>query len=201
MKKIFLCFSFIGALTLPANASVSANVNFATDYIWRGMTQTGEEPAISGGFDYSAESGFYAGIWGSNVNFSDGAGSELDVYFGYAIETESGVGIDISYVDFTYPGATNLDFEEIGIALSYGDLGIGYYSGQSGAPDYMDVSYAFGDISVSYGDYDTYGSNFLISYGFGCGGYDCSFAYSDFSSDSEDLMDEDALVFAVGASF
>ena len=49
MKKIFLCFSFIGALTLPANASVSANVSFATDYIWRGMTQTGEEPAISGG--------------------------------------------------------------------------------------------------------------------------------------------------------
>ena len=40
MKKIFLCFSFIGALTLPANASVSANVSFATDYIWRGMTQT-----------------------------------------------------------------------------------------------------------------------------------------------------------------
>ena len=202
MKKIFLCFSFIGALTLPANASVSANVSFATDYIWRGMTQTGEEPAISGGFDYSAESGFYAGIWGSNVNFNiDGAGSELDVYFGYALETESGVGIDLSYVDFTYPGATNLDFEEIGIALSYGDLGIGYYSGQSGAPDYMDVSYAFGDISFSYGDYDTYGSNFLISYGFGCGDYDCSFAYSDFSSDSEDLMDEDALVFAVGASF
>ena len=73
--------------------------------------------------------------------------------------------------------------------------------GQSGAPDYMDVSYAFGDISFSYGDYDTYGTNFLISYGFGCGSYDCSFAYSDFSSDSEDLMDEDALVFAVGASF
>ena len=97
MKKIFLCFSFIGALTLPANASVSANVSFA--------------------------------------------------------------------------------------------------------PDYMDVSYAFGDISFSYGDYDTYGSNFLISYGFDCSNYDCSFAYSDFSSDSEDLRDEDALVFAVGASF
>ena len=68
MKKIFLCFSFIGALTLPANASVSANVSFATDYIWRGMTQTGEEPAISGGFDYSAESGFYAGIWLSLIH-------------------------------------------------------------------------------------------------------------------------------------
>ena len=54
MKKLFLCFSLMGALTLPAFASVSANVGFATDYIWRGMTQTGDEPAISGGFDYAS---------------------------------------------------------------------------------------------------------------------------------------------------
>ena len=201
MKKLFLFFSLIGALSLPSFASVSANVSFATDYIWRGMTQTGEEPAISGGFDYAADGGFYAGIWGSNVNFSEGAGSELDVYFGYAFETESGIGIDISYVDFIYPGDTALDFQEIGIGLTYGDFGLGYYSGQDGAADYMDFSYALGDVTFSYGDYDTFGSNILISYGFGCGEYDCSFAYSDFSSDSEDLMDEDALVFAVGASF
>lgn len=201
MKKIFICFSLIGALTMPALASVSANVGFATDYIWRGMTQTGEEPAISGGFDYADDSGIYAGIWGSNVNFSEGAGSELDVYFGYAFETDSGIGIDISYVDFIYPGDTGLDFQEIGIALSYEDLGFGYYAGQDGSPDYMDLSYLFGDISFSYGDYDTFGSNILVSYGFGCGEYECSFAYSDFSADSEDFMDEDALVFAVGASF
>ena len=201
MKKLFLFFSLIVAISLPSFASVSANVSFATDYIWRGMTQTGEEPAISGGFDYAADGGFYAGIWGSNVNFSEGAGSELDVYFGYAFETESGIGIDISYVDFIYPGDTALDFQEIGIGLTYGDFGLGYYSGQDGAADYMDFSYALGDVTFSYGDYDTFGSNILISYGFGCGEYDCSFAYSDFSSDSEDLMDEDALVFAVGASF
>ena len=124
MKKLLL---LVGMLAMPSFAAVSANVAFTSDYVWRGMTQS-DGPAIQGGFDYEAEGGFYAGIWGSNVNFSDGAGSELDVYFGYALETESGVGIDISYVDFTYPGATDLDFEEIGIALSYGDLGLGYYS-------------------------------------------------------------------------
>ena len=201
MKKSFICFSLMCLLAVPSFASVSANVAFATDYIWRGMTQTGDDPAMSGGFDYSADSGFYAGIWGSNVGFSEGAGSELDVYFGYAFETESGIGIDVSYVDFMYPGDTGLDFQEIGVALSYEDFGLGYYSGQDGAPDYMDVSYSLSDFTFSYGDYDTYGSNFLISYGFACGKYDCSLAYSDFSSDSEDLMDEDALVFAVGASF
>ena len=144
-------------IALPSLAGVSANVSFATDYIWRGMTQTGGDPAISGGFDYANDGGFYAGIWGSNVGFSEdenglGAGSELDFYFGYGFETEAGLGIDISYVDFMYPGATSLDFQEIGVALSYGDFGVGYYSGQDGAPDYMDLSYSMGDFSVSYGD-------------------------------------------------
>jgi uncharacterized protein (TIGR02001 family) len=76
MKKLLL---LVGILSLPTFASVSANVAFASDYIWRGMTQT-DGPAISGGFDYAADGGFYAGIWGSNVNFNDGAGSELDYY-------------------------------------------------------------------------------------------------------------------------
>ena len=31
MKKLFLCFSLIGALTLPAFASLSVSVSFAKD--------------------------------------------------------------------------------------------------------------------------------------------------------------------------
>jgi uncharacterized protein (TIGR02001 family) len=196
----FLTVLLTGFIAVPSFAGVSANVAFASDYIWRGMTQTGSDPALSGGFDFESESGFYAGIWGSNVSFSEGAGSELDTYFGYGFSLGE-VGVDISYVDFGYPGDSGLDFQEIGVALSYGDFGVGYYSGQDGAPDYMDLSYSMGDFSVSYGDYDTYGTNFALGYGFACGEYDCGLTYSDFSSDSVDLMDEDALVFSVSASF
>ena len=196
----FLTVLLTGFIAVPSFAGVSANVAFASDYIWRGMTQTGSDPALSGGFDFESESGFYAGIWGSNVSFSEGAGSELDTYFGYGFSLGE-VGVDVSYVDFGYPGDSGLDFQEIGVALSYGDFGVGYYSGQDGAPDYMDLSYSMGDFSVSYGDYDTYGTNFALGYGFTCGEYDCGLTYSDFSSDSVDLMDEDALVFSVSASF
>ena len=196
----FLTVLLTGFIALPSFAGVSANVAFASDYIWRGMTQTGSDPALSGGFDFESESGFYAGIWGSNVSFSEGAGSELDTYFGYGFSLGE-VGVDVSYVDFGYPGDSGLDFQEIGVALSYGDFGVGYYSGQDGAPDYMDLSYSMGDFSVSYGDYDTYGTNYALGYGFACGEYDCGLTYSDFSSDSVDLMDEDALVFSVSASF
>tara|TARA_B100001093_G_C26819217_1_gene1011152 strand:+ start:1535 stop:2125 length:591 start_codon:yes stop_codon:yes gene_type:complete len=196
MKKLLLLLTMI---SLPSYSDVSANVSFASDYIWRGMSQS-DGPAIQGGFDFAAESGFYAGLWGSNVNFNDGAGSELDYYFGYGFEAGS-IGVDIGYLAYDYPkNETGLDFEEIYVGLSMGDLGLLFAMGQDGAPDYTEVSYGIGAVSLSYGQYDDYGDNLGISYGFGCGSYDCALTYSDFSDDGYG-GDEDALVFSVSASF
>ena len=196
MKKILILLTMI---SLPSYSDVSANVSFASDYIWRGMTQS-DGPAIQGGFDYAAENGFYAGIWGSNVNFNDGAGSELDYYFGYGFDAGS-IGVDIGYLAYDYPkNETGLDFEEIYVGLSMGDLGLLFAMGQDGAPDYTEVSYGIGAVSLSYGQYDDYGDNLGISYGFGCGSYDCALLYSDFSDDGYG-GDEDALVFSVSARF
>jgi hypothetical protein len=196
MKKLLILA--VGIVSLPSFASVSANVSFASDYIWRGMTQT-DAPAISGGFDYAAESGFYAGIWGSNVNFGGGAGSELDLYFGYGFDVGS-IGVDVGYIEYTYPeNVEDLDFDETYVGFSYGDLGLSFAFGDY---DYTEVSYALGDVSFSYGDYEDYGDNFAVSYGFTCGSYDCALTYSDFSNDgvAYGTEDEDALVFSVSAS-
>ena len=196
MKKLLLLLTMI---SLPSFASVSANVSIASDYIWRGMTQS-DGIAVSGGFDYESDSGFYAGIWGSNVNFNDsGNGAEFDYYFGYGFEM-GGIGVDLGYVAFDYPENTEgLDFEEIVLGLSMGDLGLTYASGVDGASDYLEVSYAIGAVGVSYGQYDDYGDNLAISYGFSCGSYDCGIGYYDFSDDGYG-GDEDALVFSVSAS-
>ena len=196
MKKLLILA--VGIVSLPSFASVSANVSFASDYIWRGMTQT-DAPAISGGFDYAAENGFYAGIWRSNVNFGGGAGSELDLYFGYGFEVGS-IGVDVGYIEYTYPeNVEDLDFDETYVGFSYGDLGLSFAFGDY---DYTEVSYALGDVSFSYGDYEDYGDNFAVSYGFTCGSYDCALTYSDFSNDgvAYGTEDEDALVFSVSAS-
>ena len=68
------------------------------------MTQS-DGIAVSGGFDYESDSGFYAGIWGSNVNFNDsGNGAEFDYYFGYGFEM-GGIGVDLGYVAFYAVGA------------------------------------------------------------------------------------------------
>ena len=193
MKNFLLVIMSLASVS--SYAGVSANVSFTTDYIWRGMTQS-DGPAVQGGFDYEADSGFYAGFWGSNVNFNNGAGSELDYYFGYATEVGS-VGVDVGYISYEYIDSTpDATFDETYLGLSFGDFGVSFAFGDY---DYTEVSYALGDVSFSYGDYDGYGSNFLISYGFSCGSYDCGLAYSDFSDDGYGA-DEDALVFSVSAS-
>ena len=196
MKKLLILA--VGILSLPSFASVSANVSFTSDYIWRGMTQS-DAPAIQGGFDFAAENGFYAGIWGSNVNFNNGAGSELDLYFGYGTEI-GGVGVDVGYISYEYIDSDpDVTFEEIYLGLSKGDFGLSFAFGQDGAPDYTEVSYSFAGVDFAYGEYDDVGNNFSISKGFSCGSYDCAVAYTDFS-DKGYGADEDALVFSVSAS-
>jgi len=111
----------------------SANMTLATDYIFRGVSQTSQDPAIQGGIDYSIDTGFYdigwyAGVWASNIDFDaadDGnranAGAiEIDAYTGIAGDL-MGVGWDVGFLQYWYPGShENLeyDFWEV-----YGSLG------------------------------------------------------------------------------
>tara|TARA_E500000178_G_scaffold264561_1_gene261765 strand:- start:2272 stop:2865 length:594 start_codon:yes stop_codon:yes gene_type:complete len=196
MKKLLL---LVGILAMPSFAAVSANVAFASDYVWRGMTQS-DAPAIQGGFDFEAESGFYAGIWGSNVNFSDGAGSELDYYFGYGFSVGD-LGIDIGYVAFDYPKNTlGLDFEEIVLGFSLGNFGLTHAMGQDDFTDYTEISYGMGPVSVAYGTYDEMSDNITISYGFSCGAYDCGITAYDMTDEGYSGVDEDGIYFSISAS-
>ncbi|GIR08949.1 MAG: hypothetical protein CM15mP19_07450 [Gammaproteobacteria bacterium] len=121
MKKGMM--TIVMFLTLYTFGEVSSNFTFSSNYFWRGMTQTMDSPAYSGGFDYSHESGFYAGTWGSNVSFG-GAGLELDLYAGYAGETESGIGYDFGYINYAYPEVDDADFSEMYGSLSYEGFGL-----------------------------------------------------------------------------
>lgn len=199
MKKGMM--TIVMFLTLYTFGEVSSNFTFSSNYFWRGMTQTMDGPAYSGGFDYSHESGFYAGTWGSNVAFG-GAGLELDLYAGYAGETEGGFGYDIGYIQYAYPETDGLNFSEMYGSMSYEAFGFTYYLGDEFG-DYYEFSYGVGPVSFSYGDYEDTGSNYLISYAFSLlGKYDASVSYSSFmAEDMSELEDEDGLFFTVGASF
>mgnify|MGYP005628679357 FL=1 len=108
-------------INLPG--SFSGSMGFVTDYRFRGVTQTDEEMAIQGSFDWAHEKGYYFGVWGSNVDFgSQGNGNtEFDIYAGVAREYY-GITFDVGGIWYTYPGATEnlaLDYVELMFGMSH----------------------------------------------------------------------------------
>lgn len=108
------------AATSIAQAELSANIGATSNYIWRGVTQTSDDAAVSGGIDYADESGMYAGTWVSNVT----GGEEIDFYAGFGGEAE-GVGYDVGLIYYAYPSATDADFTEIYGSASFGPATVG----------------------------------------------------------------------------
>jgi len=94
-----------------------------SNYIFRGVSQTDDDPAVQGSFEYKHPVGFYTGVWGSNVDDSVSEGNvELDLYAGFRKEIAEGLGLDLSIIYYWYPGdsqSTQRDYVEGHVGLSY----------------------------------------------------------------------------------
>jgi uncharacterized protein (TIGR02001 family) len=97
--------------------SFSGSLGVTTDYVFRGVSQTAEDPAVQGGLEASCGR-FYFGFFGSNVDFGDDGNVEMDLYAGYKTTTGP-VSWDIGVIYYGYPGgASNADFFEIKVGAS-----------------------------------------------------------------------------------
>ncbi len=154
----------------PAMAELSANVGVNSNYIWRGVTQTDDEAAISGGLDFAHDSGIYLGTWTSSLG-GDGQ-YELDLYGGYAGEVGA-VSYDLGVISYLYPvGDDELDFTEIYGNLGFGPItaGIAYTVDKEAGGDENDLYYSLG-------------ANFEVKEGLSLGAL---VGYYDFEDDSVD---------------
>lgn len=85
MKKFTSILIAAGVVTAagmsaPAMAAdVSANVSYVSDYVWRGVDQTGKTATIQGGFDWEMDKLSF-GTWASGL---DAGGTEIDLYGSY----------------------------------------------------------------------------------------------------------------------
>ena len=102
--------------------SVTGNLSFVTDYQFRGISQTDESMAIQGGFDYAHTNGFYAGVWGSNIEWAP-ANMELDVYGGYS-GTSGDLGYNVGLLQYIYPDFDDANTTEIYGGVTYKDFGL-----------------------------------------------------------------------------
>ena len=171
------------------------------------MTQNAGDPSISGGFDLEDDSGFYLGLWAANVSADDddtvaGSGSlELDGYLGYSGSFNEDAGYDIGYIAYTYPNYDSWDFEEVYITFDFYGAYVTYAAGMESANDYSEIGYSIdagpGAFSISYGEYDNMGSNYLIGYDWSVGDFTLGFYFTDFDSDAGAASDQDGGYFSI----
>lgn len=144
--------------------TVSGSVTATSDYRFRGISQTGKDPAAQATVNVNHESGFYVGVWTSTIDDKDapavaGYGkAEIDLYGGWTKTFKNGVGLDVGLLYYLYPiekAGFATDFFEPYVNLSYtagpvtAKVGANYsWSGQAGLAG-NDNIYVHGDVSLA----------------------------------------------------
>jgi uncharacterized protein (TIGR02001 family) len=155
-----------------AHADVSATLTAVSDYDFRGITQSAQQPALQGSIDITSKSGMYGGAWASNIDFGGDENFEADFYAGFAGgET---FPYDVGIIWYTYPMSHDVhDYAEIYGSLGWKWLkGKVWYSNNFGGGKYGDNAFYyegnasvplpanFGvDLHAGYSDGDYWGSD------------------------------------------
>lgn len=150
-----------------AHAGSSGNLSLTSDYVFRGVSQSNQRPALQGGIELTAAGGAYAGAWASSISWlSDlsttaaplSSSLELDAYGGYRGKLGDAAAFDLGAQYYAYPGDLPPGFNRadtfelyagVTVAAS-GQLGLGAkysrattdlfgYPGSSGS-GYLDLS-------------------------------------------------------------
>lgn len=193
--KTTIIAAMLLASALPATAhaqesgasgpDISVSLTGATDYVWRGVSQSNNDPAVFAAVNVSY-AGFYAGAGTENVDFA-GVKQEWDLWGGYVVDLD-GAKLDLGVVRYGYVDAgADIDTLEVkaGLSGNAGKLGLGAtayhtwdYFGTGEGATYLEAnaSYAITDdfsVSGAFGhqqidnlpDYNTW--NLGLSYAVG----------------------------------
>lgn len=141
--------------------TVSGSATVVSDYRFRGVSNSGKDPALQLDLSVSHDSGVYAGAWGTNIDlydddvtsgFDGGKDIELDYYLGWAGDIAPGLTLDANVTYYTYPGVTGpTNYFEIISSLDFklgplgAKLGGGYIPDQKAIPE--TGKYLFAEVS------------------------------------------------------
>ena len=192
------------ALTLlasTAQADLSANLGYASEYHYRGILQ--KNSSASGGLDYE-QGGFYVGTWAADV----GDGLEVDGYFGYGTDVGD-VSLSVGFTGYYYTGDFDDTYQEINLGAGFGllslDVAIGEYDNFTGPTldySYYALSIEKDGFSATLGSFaQDFDGDYLQL------GYDTTISEIDFGVAlifaNDDLVGdkEESLIFTVGKSF
>lgn len=153
-QKAVIALAASGFLVISSQAAADIDIGgqfaVATDYMFRGASQTMSGAALHGELGIEADNGWYGFVWASNVDFTDsnteddGARLELNLEAGYAHIVNDSLTVSLGATTYIFPNTKpgfDYNYEELHGALSIDDrhnLTIGYSdnvfgSGSTGA--------------------------------------------------------------------
>jgi uncharacterized protein (TIGR02001 family) len=88
------------------SAGLTANGQFTTNYVLRGISQSSNRPALQGGLDYDTGVGITVGTWVSSLDYGDDSPMEWDLYAAYNFELGP-VSASVGGIGYIYPYAGN----------------------------------------------------------------------------------------------
>lgn len=161
MKKMILASAVASAFAAqgayaadeaPAAAPehvVTYNMGVTSDYVFRGISQSRNGPAVSGGVDYShSPTGLYLGAWTSTIKWVNDSDTksvtarsntpmEVDLYGGVKGDIGGGISYDAGGIYYYYPNHKLGTAPDANTFEVYGKVGYG--------PVYFKVNYALTD--------------------------------------------------------
>jgi uncharacterized protein (TIGR02001 family) len=141
----------LAALATPAiSAPLSANGAVTTNYVFRGISQSGAQSAVQAGLDYDLGElvpGLAVGTWASSIDFGHVNGEdtpmELDLYGSYTGSFTDAFGYSFGVITYNYPNSphgVNYNWYEIWAGLTY-NFGVASVTGKVYySPDYVNLS-------------------------------------------------------------
>lgn len=117
IKNTALALAAISAgVAAQANElSVTADISYVTDYVFRGdkLADASLQPSVEVSY-----AGAYAGVWYSDAISNKGTDSEADLYAGYGFAVSDTLTLDVGATRYTYNGGSDLDTTEGFLKLS-----------------------------------------------------------------------------------
>ena len=122
MRKHMISLALLALMPLAAQAQeddgsgFSWNAAATSEYMFRGISQTDDKPAVQLGAGYSFSNGLYVGAWASNVDFGESTDAEVDTFVGWNGDVNDTFNLDVQLVRYNYVG------EPTGVDYAYNEL-------------------------------------------------------------------------------
>jgi uncharacterized protein (TIGR02001 family) len=137
MKNLALVIGLL-ALSGVSQAQFSSTWTAVSDYDFRGVSQSGKDPALQASADYAfGDTGLSIGAWASNVDFGNDEDLETDFYVNYVGKINDTFAWTTGATWYEYPAGNDSDgYPEVYVGLNAGNFSAKqWYSWNYGGSD------------------------------------------------------------------